>query len=92
MNDLNRYLNNELVREKEWEARCARCGACCGALEDPCENLRRSPEGKYFCSVYDRRFGTWHTISGKELNCVPIRINSPVGNLGWGMRGVAIRR
>ncbi|OGX07036.1 MAG: hypothetical protein A2Z88_03005 [Omnitrophica WOR_2 bacterium GWA2_47_8] len=67
---LNEWLS---TKEKEWENLCTRCGACCGALDDPCENLRKNENGKYFCAVYDRRFGTWKTVSGKELNCIPIR-------------------
>ena len=74
MTDPNRYTQYLHDQEQEWEARCTRCGACCGALNDPCENLRKTAEGKYFCSVYDRRFGKWRTVSGKELECVPIRV------------------
>ena len=73
MTDLNRYNQYQLDKDKEWESRCTLCGACCGALEDPCENLRKSAAGRYFCSVYDHRFGAWRTVSGKELECVPIR-------------------
>ncbi len=73
MTDHDRYQELLSVKEKEWEARCTMCGACCGALEDPCENLRKNPNGKYFCNVYDRRFGKWKTVSGKDLVCVPIR-------------------
>jgi len=73
MTDSNRY--NEWLNAKahEWEVRCTRCGACCGALEDPCENLRQYHNGTFFCAVYEKRFGKWLTVSGKELNCVPIR-------------------
>ena len=72
MDELNRYSAWTDDKARAWEARCTRCGACCGALDDPCENLRQD-NGKYFCAVYDQRFGKWHTVSGKELNCVPLR-------------------
>lgn len=71
--DLNRYNQWMSGQSIEWESRCHRCGACCGAVDDPCENLKKDVNGKFFCSVYDKRFGMWHTVSGKELNCVPIR-------------------
>jgi len=66
----NKYLRD---KEREWEGLCTLCGACCGALNDPCENLERRPDGRYHCRVYASRFGTWQTVSGKELRCVPIR-------------------
>ena len=73
MKEINRYEQYLLEKEKEWEARCTHCGVCCGALSDLCENLRQTSLGKYFCSVYDRRFGRWRTVSGKEFECIPIR-------------------
>ena len=72
MSDLNRYNDWQDTRSKQWESLCTRCGACCGALDDPCENLRETG-GRYYCAVYERRFGTWKTVSGQEINCVPIR-------------------
>jgi len=62
-----------VLKSREWEERCTHCGACCGALEDPCEHLQKDLDGKCCCTVYERRFGKWHTVSGKELTCVPIR-------------------
>ena len=73
MSDLDRYQQLLQEQHREWEARCTHCGVCCGALEDPCENLRKSSSGKYFCSVYERRLGTWRTVSGKSFECVMIR-------------------
>lgn len=61
------------AKHNEWEQRCHRCGACCGAFDDPCENLRQTSNGQFFCAVYENRFGLWHTVAGKELTCVPIR-------------------
>ena len=73
MIDLNRYNEWMTVKAREWEERCVRCGACCGAWDDPCENLRRDPAAGSYCTVYERRFGKWSTVSGKEFTCVPIR-------------------
>ena len=73
MEEVNRYNEWMASKDVEWEARCLRCEACCGAFDDPCENLRKDLKGKFYCAVYDRRFGKWHTVSGKELNCIPIR-------------------
>lgn len=71
--DSERYNNWMSAQNAEWEARCHRCGACCGSLEDPCENLQKAANGRFYCTVYDHRFGKWHTVSGKEFNCVPLR-------------------
>ena len=73
MTELNKYLQWMETKSQAWESLCTRCGACCGALDDPCENLRKDSSDKYFCAVYERRFGQWHTVSGKPLTCVPIR-------------------
>ncbi len=63
----------DLLSEEEFEAICNRCGACCGAYDgDPCEELRRDKDGKYYCRVYKTRLGTHHTIKGLEMECVPI--------------------
>lgn len=56
------------------EALCRRCGSCCGLFDgDPCENLKEGGPGLYYCSIYDNRFGTHKTVSGKTFTCVPIR-------------------
>ena len=61
-------------KEQEWERRCLCCGACCGALEDPCEQLAFSETGAAFCRVYSRRFDEEHkTLSGHPVKCVPVR-------------------
>ena len=73
MTELNRFDEWMSIKALEWEAKCTRCGACCGALDDPCENLCQDSKGKFYCMVYERRLGRWHTVSGKELNCVPVR-------------------
>jgi uncharacterized cysteine cluster protein YcgN (CxxCxxCC family) len=73
MQDVDRYNEWMNVKMSAWEARCTRCGACCGALDDSCENLRKNADGKFYCTVFDQRFGPRHTLSGKEFTCVPIR-------------------
>ena len=70
-NQYDQWQQQELVK---WEAKCGRCGACCGAFDgDPCEHLRKDASRKYFCSIYENRFGVHKTLSGKDINCVPIR-------------------
>jgi len=64
------YLENQ---EKEFEAQCRRCGACCGAEEDPCEHLQVVSAASYTCDIYQQRFGAHRTKSGKEMRCVELR-------------------
>jgi len=73
MNSIDDYQSWHEIKEREWEARCIQCGACCGALEDPCEHLEKLSSGQYACRVYDTRFGFHKTVSGHELRCVPVR-------------------
>ncbi len=73
MNPLKAYEAWQQKQHEQWEAKCGRCGACCGAFDgDPCEHLRKGDQG-YFCQIYDTRFGLHKTVSGKDINCVPIR-------------------
>ena len=67
---LDRWLEN---KEREWEALCANCGACCGALEDPCANLVKDPKGRFSCRDYAGRLGLQTTVRGQLCKCVPIR-------------------
>jgi hypothetical protein len=67
------YQDYLIQKEKEWEALCIRCGSCCGAFEDPCENLARDQDKKSYCIDYENRFGLHKSKSGKEFKCVPIR-------------------
>ncbi len=67
------YENYMIQKEQEWEALCRRCGSCCGAFEDPCENLAWTQEGQSYCIDYDNRFGLHKSKAGKEFQCVPIR-------------------
>ena len=70
---LKRYKTYLYRKEKEFEALCTRCGECCGALDDPCVNLAKAKDGKYFCKEYDNRLGQQKTIKGYPFMCVSIR-------------------
>jgi len=64
-----------LVKDKSQclESLCRQCGACCGSLEDdPCEHLVRFANGKYFCNIYENRFGMHKTVNGNSFRCVSI--------------------
>lgn len=67
------YFDYWKEKEKEWEDLCLRCGACCGAYDDPCKYLKKDKDGKYFCQIYENRFGLRETISGEKFWCVPIK-------------------
>ena len=74
LDDRRRYEVLQAKQYHAWEARCGRCGACCGAYDgDPCEHLVKDSVGKYSCNIYDQRFGERRTRSGKTFHCVPIR-------------------
>lgn len=69
-------LYQEKQRElfKRHEAQCIRCGSCCGAFdEDPCGNLAKADDGRYFCRGYENRVGQQTTRAGKKFHCIPIR-------------------
>jgi uncharacterized cysteine cluster protein YcgN (CxxCxxCC family) len=59
-------------KKEEWESLCKRCGACCGAFDDPCQHLKKGNFGKYYCTIYSSRFGIRQTITGTKFKCVPI--------------------
>ena len=59
--------------EKKREKACIRCGACCGAYEDPCLHLKKQRSGRYYCAIYHRRLGERKTEAGETFLCVPIR-------------------
>lgn len=72
--DEARFHELQKKQEKAWDAACNRCGACCGVTEgDPCENLGKDSEDKYFCRIYEHRFGLRRTVGGREFQCVPLR-------------------
>ncbi|MFC1480198.1 hypothetical protein ACFL5Y_01975 [Candidatus Omnitrophota bacterium] len=66
----DKYLRQQ---GEEFESICTRCGQCCGALDDPCQNLAELDDGMYFCKDYENRLGPQKTAAGKPFNCVPIR-------------------
>lgn len=69
--ELEKWLRS---KEERWESLCGHCGACCGVTEgDPCEHLRGSKKGEYYCNIYENRFGEHKTVNCKTLKCVPIR-------------------
>lgn len=68
------YLTKQAQQFREYEDLCRRCGACCGVYDgDACTNLIEQEDGKFFCKVYDRRWGKQTSRSGKVFTCVPIR-------------------
>ncbi len=65
------YLKDQ---EEAYNARCRRCGACCGLFEkDPCTKLIKEVDGRYRCSDYDNRFGMQKTLNGNDFKCVSFR-------------------
>lgn len=68
-----KYQGCLAAQERDWEKKCLRCGACCGAYEDPCRELEKDGEGKYSCRIYSRRYGARETVGGKKFRCMPLR-------------------
>jgi len=60
------------AKERDWESLCIRCGGCCGAFDDPCTHLRKDENNKYFCPIYNNRFGEQVTVKGEKFTCVNI--------------------
>ncbi|MFA5146071.1 MAG: hypothetical protein WC515_01650 [Candidatus Omnitrophota bacterium] len=86
--DEEAYIKRQDRDHAEHEALCRRCGACCGSRgSDPCVNLAKGDDGKYFCRDYANRIGTQHTVSGNIFSCVPIRdvlvYNTPYEGCGY---------
>ncbi|MBN1871748.1 MAG: hypothetical protein JW800_04155 [Candidatus Omnitrophica bacterium] len=80
--DNSAYGDYQEVRFEEYEKICRRCGICCGSLNDPCVHLGREEEsGKYYCRIYQNRFGIRETVGGRQFNCVAIRDNIKMGAL-----------
>ncbi len=69
----HKYSDHATQQEKAFEAICKRCGECCGALDNPCRNLRKQADGKYVCAEYESRLGSQKTMSGFIFKCVSIR-------------------
>ncbi|MDD5584252.1 MAG: hypothetical protein PHV55_04260 [Candidatus Omnitrophica bacterium] len=74
------YQEYRRKKEEEWEALCKRCGGCCGIFEDPCKHLKKDDNGKYFCEIYNDRFGVRESVGGKKFKCVHI---SQILNRNW---------
>lgn len=73
-NDDVRYQALTEKQSAQWEAKCTRCGSCCGVAEnDPCENLIALENNTYACRVYENRFGPQRTVGGRVFQCVPLR-------------------
>jgi hypothetical protein len=68
--EYQQYLNS---KQQEWENLCIRCGGCCGGFDDPCLHLKKDNDNKYFCEIYQARFGQRKTVNGNKFNCVPIK-------------------
>lgn len=74
MSDEAKYFIHLEEKRRHWESLCGHCGACCGASDgDPCENLATKDDGRYYCRIYEQRFGLRRTKSGRVFRCVPIR-------------------
>ncbi len=74
ISDKQRYEQLQEIKAAEWEATCINCGACCGALDgDPCNHLKKTGKDKYFCDIYESRFGLHKTRDGRVFRCVPLR-------------------
>ncbi len=74
--DAGAYQQKQREFAEEYESLCRRCGSCCGAYDgDPCANLEKTPDNRYFCRVYNARLGPQKTVSGKSFTCVLIREN-----------------
>ena len=68
MDDSIRYQEHLAQKEAEYDARCRRCGACCGVYEnDPCVKLVRDADGRYRCGDYAGRFGLQTTVNGNTF-------------------------
>ncbi len=67
---LKAYLEE---KDQQWESLCIRCGGCCGAYDDPCTHLKKDKDDKYYCDIYENRFGPQVTVSGERFNCVWVR-------------------
>lgn len=74
MQDEN-YNSYQEEQSRYYEDICKRCGACCGSGDgDPCADLAKDKDGRYFCKVYESRLGIAHyTVGGNKFHCIPIR-------------------
>ena len=71
--DDERYIQREELKQDQHEALCKCCGVCCGAASnDPCSQLIRKDNGKYYCATYADRLGPQRSLSGNIFTCVRI--------------------
>ena len=71
--DEQKYDISQKEKFERFEGTCKRCGECCGSQDgDPCVNLTKDITGRYYCKIYEDRFGPQKTASGKIFNCIPI--------------------
>lgn len=70
MKELNECLKGMEIR---WEKACLRCGACCGAYDDPCLHLKKNSDNRFYCDIYPARLGLKRTLKGEVFKCVPIK-------------------
>ena len=69
------YIQKQKEEEDRYEARCLRCGQCCGVGDgDLCVNLAKDKDDKYYCKDYEFRICQHVTLSGKHFICIPIRV------------------
>ena len=73
MLDELKYQNTLKRRQEDWESLCVRCGGCCGAYDDPCLHLKKDAQDKFYCTIYDQRFGSRKTVKGEQFNCVFVK-------------------
>jgi len=70
MKIINNFIKVFHEAESEWEKNCICCGGCCGAFDDPCQNLKLDENKRYFCEVYLTRLGLRKTVNGKKFHCI----------------------
>ncbi|OHD54170.1 MAG: hypothetical protein A2096_07575 [Spirochaetes bacterium GWF1_41_5] len=76
------YEENLARMQERFESICVRCGDCCGSNDgDPCTELVRAVDGKYYCCDYENRLGPRQTINGNTFTCITIREVMKTGNL-----------
>jgi len=84
------YCTYQEKKYQDYESLCKRCGECCGSQDgDPCVNLSKASMGKFYCRIYENRFGPQKTVKGKVFNCVPIR---EIIKQGYLRQGCAYKR
>ena len=74
MDDALRYQEYLRQAQDAYDARCRRCGACCGVAEgDPCAKLVFEEDGRTRCGDYANRLGPQKTVNGTTFTCTTLR-------------------